>query len=206
MPTKRTWLERQRRDPYVRSAKQQGLRSRAVFKLEEVDRRFNLLKKGLTVVELGAAPGSWSRYVAPRIAPGKLIAVDTLAMKAVAGAEIICAEFPQPAEAQIRAALGGRKAELVLSDLAPNLTGIAAVDQARSAALAEAVLKFCAECLAGGGTLLMKLFAGDALDETLSRIDASFTEVRRLKPAASRARSRELFVLARGLRQAPTSL
>ena len=200
MPAKRTWLERQRRDPYVRSAKQQGLRSRAVFKLSEVDRRFGLLRKGLTVVELGAAPGSWSRYVAPRIAPGRLIAVDTLAIKPVPGAKIIQAEFPEPAGAQILAALGGRKAELVLSDLAPNLTGIAAVDQARSAALAEAVLKFCAECLVGGGSLLMKLFAGAQLDETEAAVAARFAEVRLLKPAASRARSRELFVLARGLR------
>ena len=201
MPAKRTWLERQRQDPYVRAAKRQGLRSRAVFKLEELDARFKLLRPGLRVVELGAAPGSWSRYAAPRIAPaGRLIAVDVLPMKPIPGAEVIQAEFPEPAGAQVLAALKGQSAGLVLSDLAPNLTGIAAVDQARCSALNEAVLTFCAGCLVSGGSLLMKLFAGSALNEVQAACAARFSEVRLVKPAASRARSKELFILARDLR------
>jgi len=193
------WAARHNRDQFVRQARSGGWRARAVFKLQEIDRKYRLIKPGMTVVDLGAAPGSWSQYAAARIGDGRIVAVDKRDMPGIAGVECIRGDFTEAAvAARALAALGGRMADLVLSDLSPDLSGIHSADQARAEALQCAVLAFCSRALRPGGEVLTKVFAGESAPAIRARYDANFEQSRTLKPAASRAQSREVYLLARG--------
>ena len=187
-------------DAYVQRAKAEGWRSRAVFKLLEIDERDHLLRPGLVVVDLGAAPGSWSQYAARRIQPGgRLVALDLLDMAPLSGVEFIRGDFREDeALGRLQQALQGRRVDLVLSDMAPNISGIAVTDQARAAHLGELTLDFCRLRLRQGGDLLMKAFQGSGFEALRREIQAEFASVAVRKPAASRDRSAETFLLARG--------
>lgn len=196
------WLDRQHRDPYVQKARKAGARSRAIFKLEELDRRDRLLKPGMTVVDLGAAPGGWSQYAAQRVgAGGRVIALDILPMDPIPGVEILEGDFT--AEAVLReleSRLGARPADLVISDMAPNMTGIGITDQARSMMLAELALEFAAQHLRTGGDFLVKTFQGAGFTEFLRELRGRFGEVLSRKPPASRSESREIYLLGKGFK------
>ncbi|MBI4182558.1 MAG: RlmE family RNA methyltransferase [Proteobacteria bacterium] len=197
------WLARQLSDPYVAEARRRGLRSRAAFKLEEIDRRFRLLKPGMRVVDLGAAPGGWTQVAVRAVeAPGRgrVVAVDLAEMAPVAGAVVLERDALDPeTPAVVRAALGGL-ADAVLSDMAPPATGHAPTDHLRIMALCEAAFAFALQTLAPGGTLLAKVFQGGAERELLSRIKRAFRSVRHVKPPASRKESAEVYLLASGFR------
>lgn len=194
----RSWLQRHVSDPYVRKAKEQGYRSRAAFKLLEIDAKDRLLRPGMKVADLGAAPGGWSQVAAARVGQaGRVVAVDLLEVAPIAGVILLRADF-LACGSDLLAALGG-KADLVLCDMLPNVTGIAAVDQARAAELALAAIEFCGAGLKPGGGLLIKLFHGEAFDEVLAALRRAFATVQTRKPAASRGESRETYLLARGL-------
>jgi 23S rRNA (uridine2552-2'-O)-methyltransferase len=193
------WLVRQLNDPYVAAAKAQGWRSRAAFKLIELDERFKLLRPGARVVDLGAAPGGWTQVAVQRGA-AMVVALDLLPIDKLPGAMLLEGDFSDPAvAAQVAAALGG-KADLVLSDMAPNTTGHAATDHLRIMALAEAALEFAAEVLAEGGTFVAKVFQGGSERDMLLRLKQSFATVRHAKPPASRKESSELYVVAQGFK------
>jgi len=199
------WLQRQLNDPYVREAQRLGLRSRAAFKLLELDDRFRLLKPGARVVDLGAAPGGWTQAAADRVRAGgagggRVIAVDLQEMDPVAGADCLQIDFLDPdAPAAIRAALDG-PADLVLSDMAASSTGHAATDHLRIMALCEAALDFAEEVLAPGGAFVAKVLRGGTERDMLARMKRSFASVRHVKPPASRADSAEIYVVALGFR------
>ena len=194
------WLARQLNDPYVAAAKAQGFRSRAAFKLIELDERFGLIRPGVRVVDLGAAPGGWTQVAIQRGA-GLVVALDLLTMDPVPGAVLLRGDFADPAvTAGVQAALGG-KADLVLSDMAPNTTGHAATDHLRIMALAEAALEFAVEVLAEGGAFVAKVFQGGSEREMLVRLKQAFGSVRHAKPPASRKESSELYVVAQGFRR-----
>jgi 23S rRNA (uridine2552-2'-O)-methyltransferase len=195
------WLARQLNDPYVQAARAAGWRSRAAFKLLELDERFGLLRPGLRVVDLGAAPGGWSQVAARAIGPrGRLVALDLLPMEPLPGAVVLRGDFTEePTEVALREALGG-PADLVLSDMAPNTTGHAATDNLRITALAECALDFAERVLTPGGGFVAKLLQGGAERALLARLKARFAAVRHVKPPASRPDSRELFVVATGFR------
>ena len=194
------WLARQLNDPYVAAAKAQGWRSRAAFKLIELDDRFHLIRPGIRVVDLGAAPGGWTQVAVQRGA-ATVVALDLLPIDPVPGATVLRGDFSDAAvEAETAAALGGGKADLVLSDMAPNTTGHAATDHMRIMALAEAALEFALETLAEGGTFVAKVFQGGSEREMLARMKRSFASVRHAKPPASRKESSELYVVAQGFR------
>ncbi len=196
----RRWLDEHFSDPYVKAAQRRGLRSRAVFKLEEIDRRDQLLKPGQCVVDLGAAPGGWSEYAAERVGHrGRVVAMDLLAMPAIAGVDFIQGDFStDEGLAQLDQRLGGEGVDWVLSDMAPNLSGQKAVDQPRSMLLAELALDFCHQRLKPGGGLLVKVFQGQGFDALLASMRGRFDRVQSRKPDASRGRSREVYLLARG--------
>jgi 23S rRNA (uridine2552-2'-O)-methyltransferase len=186
-------------DPYVAAARAQGYRSRAAFKLIELDARFALLRRGLRVIDLGAAPGGWTQAAIQRGA-GPLVALDLLPMDPVPGARVILGDFLDPAmPARLRAELGGA-ADLVLSDMAPNTTGHGATDHLRIMALAEAALHFAAEVLAPGGGFVAKVFQGGSERAMLEQMKRQFAAVRHAKPPASRKESSELYVVATGFR------
>ena len=194
------WLARQLNDPYVAAAKAQGWRSRAAFKLIELDERFGLLRPGARVVDLGAAPGGWTQVAVQRGA-ATVVALDLLPIDKLPGAVLLQGDFLDPdVPAQVVEALGG-KADLVLSDMAPNTTGHAATDHLRIMALAEAALEFAVEVLAEGGTFVAKVFQGGSEREMLARLKQSFASVRHAKPPASRKESSELYVVAQGFRR-----
>ncbi len=186
-------------DPWVQRAQAEGWRARAVFKLMEIDEKARLLKPGMTVVDLGAAPGSWCQYAAKRILPGgRLIALDLLEMDGLAGVEFIQGDFREDEVlARLEAALGGRQLDLVLSDMAPNMTGIAVTDQARVMHLTELSLEFAREHLKTGGDMLVKVFQGAGFMELRDETAKLFEAVQVKKPAASRDRSAETYLLAR---------
>jgi 23S rRNA (uridine2552-2'-O)-methyltransferase len=193
------WLARQLNDPYVAAAKAQGWRSRAAFKLIELDERFKLIRPGLRVVDLGAAPGGWTQAALQRGA-ASVVALDLLPMEPVRGATVLQGDFTDPAAvAQVEAALGG-KADLVLSDMAPNTTGHGATDHLRIMALAEAALDFALAVLAEDGAFVAKVFQGGSEREMLARMKHAFGSVRHAKPPASRKESSELYVVATGFR------
>jgi len=189
-------------DPYVKKAQTEGLRSRASFKLSELDERDRLLKPGMTIVDLGAAPGGWSEYAVTRVgARGRVIAVDILAMAPIGGVEAITGDFAENAVLDlVLERLGGARVDLVLSDMAPNISGVAVSDQARSMNLAELALDFASRVLRPGGSFLVKVFQGAGFPEFLKALRAQFETVQTRKPAASRSRSREMYLLARGFR------
>lgn len=189
-------------DPYVLKAKHEGWRSRAVFKLSEIDEKDRLLKPGMTVVDLGSSPGSWSEYAVRRIQPGgRLIALDLLPMDPINGVAFIQGDFREDEVFhQLTDALEGRMVDLVLSDMAPNLTGIAASDQARGMHLMELTLEFCQLHLKPGGDMLVKVFQGSGFMELRDEVAKSFEHLQTRKPAASRDRSAEIYLLARSKR------
>lgn len=198
----RAWMHEHVSDPWVRRAKAEGWRSRAVFKLAEIDEKDRLLKPGMTVVDLGAAPGSWCQYAVRRIEPaGMLVAVDLLDMLPIAGVTFIRGDFREEAALKaIEAALGGRRVDLVLSDMAPNISGIAVADDARAMHLAELALEFARTHLKPGGDMLIKVFQGAGFMALRKAIMESFERLLVRKPAASRDRSAETYLLARGLK------
>jgi 23S rRNA (uridine2552-2'-O)-methyltransferase len=200
------WLERQLNDPYVAAAKESGYRSRAAFKLLQLDEQFHLLKKGARVVDLGAAPGGWSQVAAQKIGVnGKIVALDILPMNPIPNVRILHMDFmDNAAPAHLRKALGG-KADLVLSDMSPPTTGHSRTDHIRIMALAEAATGFAIEILAPGGTFVGKLFQGGGEKELLDQLKRRFAKVKHAKPAASRADSSETYVVATGFKsQTPT--
>ena len=198
----KAWMHEHVNDPYVQLAQRRGYRSRAAFKLIELDERDRLLRPGMTVVDLGSAPGSWSQVLRERLGgAATLVATDILPMDGLAGVGFVQADFStEEGLAAVEAGLAGRKADLVLSDMAPNLSGIDAVDQARSVHLAELALEFAAAHLTTGGDFAVKVFQGAGLAELEQAVRARFAKVYLRKPKASRDRSRELFVVARGFR------
>lgn len=202
-PSSTEWLARQLNDPYVREAQRRGYRSRAAFKLMELDDRFHVLTPGARVVDLGAAPGGWSQVAAARIkATGKLVAVDVLAVTPMPGATVLQLDFLAPeAPAAIEAALAG-PADVVLSDMAAPATGHAATDHIRIVALAEAAYEFARAVLAPGGSFVAKVYQGGAESTLLRRLKSDFVSVRHAKPPASRAESAEVYVVAQGFRGA----
>ena len=198
------WLNRQLNDPFVAEAKRQGYRSRAAFKLIQLDERFRLLARGRCVVDLGCAPGGWTQIATARVgARGKIVGIDLLATDPVPGATLLAGDFRDPASAEmIRDALGGA-ADLVLSDMAAPATGHAATDHLRIVALAEEAFAFAASILKPGGAFVAKVFQGGAEGELLAALKGAFAEVRHAKPAASRAESAETYVVAKGFRGPP---
>jgi 23S rRNA (uridine2552-2'-O)-methyltransferase len=197
----RTWLERQISDPYVMRAKREGLRSRAAYKLAEIDDKYRMLKPGARVVDLGAAPGGWSEIASKRVgAKGRVIALDILDMRPIAGVEFLKLDFLEDkAPSLLKAALGG-KADVVLSDMAANTTGHRLTDHLRIMALADAAAIFAREVLAGGGTFLCKVLQGGTEAALLAELKRDFESVKHVKPPASRTDSAELYLLARGFR------
>lgn len=192
------WLQRHFRDPYVKRAQQQGARSRAHFKLAEIDAREKLLRPGMTVVDLGAAPGGWSEYAARRVAPsGRVLAVDLLPMAPIPGVDFLQGDFADPQVLDFLKKRLPEGADLVISDMAPNMTGVAATDQARGMALAELAVDFAEEVLRPGGALLLKAFHGAGFDQLVRRLRGRFRKTAARKPAASRAESRETYLLAK---------
>jgi 23S rRNA (uridine2552-2'-O)-methyltransferase len=198
------WLERQLNDPYVAQAKREGLRSRAAFKLIEIDDKYHVLKPGISVVDLGAAPGGWSQIAARRIGAangkGKVVAIDVLEMPEIAGVTFAQLDFlTEDAPAKLVAMMGGG-ADVVLSDMAANTTGHRKTDQLRILGLVESAAAFAREVLNPGGTFLAKVFQSGADAELLAQLKRDFASVRHVKPASSRQDSSERYVLAMGFR------
>jgi 23S rRNA (uridine2552-2'-O)-methyltransferase len=196
------WLSEHFSDEYVKMAQKRGYRSRAVFKLEEIDSRDRLLKPGMSVVDLGAAPGGWSQFVAEKIGKrGKIIALDILPVEAIPGVEIIEGDFmDEQVLAQLLETLGGEPVDLVLSDMAPNMSGTRVVDQSRAMVLAELALDMARRVLAPGGAFVTKLFMGAGFDEYQKEVRQSFASVANRKPKASRDRSREVYLIGKGFK------
>jgi len=196
------WLSRQLNDPYVVAARQQGWRSRAAFKLIELDDRFHLITRGARVLDLGAAPGGWTQVAVKRGA-ASVLAVDLLPIDPIHGATTLQADFTDPAMPErLMAELGGR-ADLVLSDMAPNTTGHAATDHVRIVALAEMAVDFAIQVLSPGGNFVAKVFQGGSERSVLDRLKRHFAQVKHAKPPASRKESSELYVLALGFKGRP---
>jgi 23S rRNA (uridine2552-2'-O)-methyltransferase len=195
----KAWMQEHVNDPYVQQAQKEGWRSRAVFKLKEIDEKDKLLRPGMVVVDLGATPGSWCQYAVRRIQPGgRLVALDLLDFEPMPGVDFIQGDFREEAVLkQLETALAGRQVDLVLSDMAPNMTGIAATDSAQVMYLAELTLDFARQHLKPNGDLLVKVFQGAGFMELRQAMQASFGSLATRKPAASRDRSAELYLLAR---------
>ena len=196
------WLREHFTDEYVKRARQEGYRSRAVYKLLEINEKDRLLRPGLTVVDLGAAPGGWSQLAVKLLGgQGLIIALDILPMEPLAGVEFIQGDFRETAVLeQLLAVLDQRPVDLVLADMAPNTSGIKGVDQPRGIYLNELALDFARRCLRPGGDLLLKAFQGEGYDAFLQEARRSFTHIAPRKPKASRARSAEQYLLARNYR------
>jgi 23S rRNA (uridine2552-2'-O)-methyltransferase len=201
----KAWLERQLNDPYVARARREGYRSRAAFKLLELDDRHHVLKSGARVLDLGAAPGGWSQVAAKRVGAaddkGRVVAIDVLAMEPIPGVDFVVLDFLEPdAPARIKAMLGGA-ADVVLSDMAANATGHRATDHLKIMALVEAAAEFARDVLAPGGAFLAKVLQGGTESKLLADLKRDFASVKHVKPAASRADSAELYMLATGFRR-----
>ncbi len=197
-----SWRERQEKDPWVQKARRDGWRARAVYKLEQIDKKERLLKPGMLCVDLGSAPGSWSQYVTETLkGRARIVAVDLLQMDTLPDVHFIQADFREDETvAAILEALGGERADLVMSDMAPNLSGNRAVDQPRSMYLVELALDLCREVLKPGGDLVCKLFQGEGSDAFIADARRQFDKVRVMKPEASRPGSREVYLVARNYR------
>lgn len=198
----RRWLREHFTDPYVKQAQKEGYRSRAVYKLLEIQQRGCLFKPGMTIVDLGAAPGGWSQLVTQFIRPnGRVIALDLLAMDPIEGVEFIQGDFTDDAVLKIlQDKLSGNKVDWVISDMAPNMSGYESVDIPRSVYLSELALDFALQVLQPKGGLLIKVFQGEGFDALLTDIKRKFKSVAIRKPKASRDRSREVYILAKELR------
>ena len=196
------WLREHFSDPYVKKAQAEGLRSRAAYKLEELIERDRLLKPGMVVVDLGAAPGGWSQYVRQALGDsGRVLALDILEMPPLAGVEFLHGDFREAAVlSQLETLLAGQQVDLVLSDMAPNFSGVDAVDLPRSMHLAELALEFVDHHLRPGGAFLIKLFQGVGFDDYVRQLRRRYDKVAIRKPAASRKRSPEVYALAQGKR------
>ena len=205
-PSSKQWLNRHVSDPYVKRSKKEGYRSRSAYKLLEIDERDALFRPGQLVVDLGSAPGGWSQVAAKKVGrAGDVVAIDLLEMAAIPGVTFLQADFARRGGlAAIEAALAGRKADLVLSDMAPNMTGIPASDQARSMELAEIARDFARSHLERNGAFLVKVFQGAGHDEYLKSLRRAFDKVLVRKPESSRGESAEQYLLARGLKAADT--
>ncbi len=196
------WLREHFADPYVKRAKAEGWRSRAVFKLEDMDRAARLLKSGMVVLDLGAAPGAWSQYAQRRIGrSGRIVASDILPMEPLPGVEFVQGDFREQAVAeQLESALGTARIDVLLSDMAPNLSGMDAIDAPRSLHLAELALDMAKRLLKPDGSALIKLLQGAGFQEFVAAARLEFKQVKLLKPHASRSRSPETYLLASGRR------
>lgn len=206
------WIRRHVTDPFVKAAAQHGYRSRAAYKLIGIDDKDRLFRPGQTVVDLGAAPGSWTQVVHQRLKTksgefrGRIVALDILPMEALTDVTFIEGDFHEQAvERQLVSALGGQPADVVLSDISPNLSGIAASDAARSLHLAELAFDFACAHLQRDGVFLVKVFQGSGFSQYVERLKTAFVSVASRKPAASRAESAETYLLARGLKQGRSS-
>jgi 23S rRNA (uridine2552-2'-O)-methyltransferase len=200
----KAWLKEHREDPWVQQAQREGYRSRACYKLLEIQERDRLIRPGMTVLDLGSAPGGWSQVAAALAGhAGRVIASDILPMDALAGVEFIEGDFTgDEVFAQIVEAIGEKRVDLVMSDMAPNMSGVNAVDQPRSMYLVELALDMARQVLAPGGALVAKVFHGEGFDEVLRATRVSFDKVLTRKPKASRPRSREVYLVAKGFRDA----
>jgi 23S rRNA (uridine2552-2'-O)-methyltransferase len=198
----RRWLKEHFDDPYVKMAQEAGYRSRAVFKIKEIDEKDRLFRPGLAVVDLGAAPGGWCEYARSRLSnKDPVIALDILPMEPVENVEFLQGDFTEESVlAQLLQILAGRQIDLVLSDMAPNISGMKAIDQPKAMYLAELALDFCVRVLKPGGDFLVKVFQGEGFDDYQRSLREHFEKLLVRKPKASRARSREVYLLARGFR------
>lgn len=197
----RDWVKRHLSDQYVKRANAEGFRSRSVYKLQEVDEKEGLIKRGMTVVDLGSAPGSWSQYAMQRVgvASGRVVSIDLLPMVPIEHVHFIQADFSLDlGQAAMIAAMDNRPVDLVLSDMAPNLTGIVLMDQARLYALGELALDFAVRFLKPNGTFLVKVFQGEGFDPFVAQMRTRFLKVATKKPDASRDESREVYLFGRG--------
>jgi 23S rRNA (uridine2552-2'-O)-methyltransferase len=206
-PSSQRWLERQLNDPYVAASKRDGMRSRAAYKLSEIDDKYRLLKPGAVVVDLGAAPGGWSQIAAERVqsigGKGQVVAIDYLAMEPLAGVELLELDFTaEGAEEKLKSLLRDGRADVVLSDMAAPTTGHTRTDHLRIMGLAEAAAYFACDVLRPGGTFIAKVLQGGTERELLDLLKKRFATVRHVKPPASRADSAELYVVATGFRPA----
>ena len=197
-----SWRERQERDPYVQQARRDGWRSRAVYKLEQIDKKEKLLKPGMTVIDLGSAPGSWSQYVTRELSGrARIVAVDLLEMDALPDVEFIQGDFTRDEVFEALAgAVDGAGVDLVISDMAPNISGNKSVDQPRSMYLVELAMDLARRVLSPGGSFVCKLFQGEGFDAFVADARRSFERVRVIKPKASRPGSREVYLVARNYR------
>lgn len=200
--TSRAWVHDHLNDPYVQRAQQDGYRARAAYKLIEVDERDHLLKPGAIVVNLGSTPGSWCQVAVKRCgAKGKVLALDILPMEPVAGVDFLHGDFTEDTVLEdLESRLEGARVDVVLSDMAPNLSGVASVDQARSIHLCELALDFAVRHLKPGGQFLVKIFQGEGFMEYRKQMEAAFASVQVRKPKASRDRSAEVYLLGKGPR------
>jgi len=200
----KSWMQEHVTDAYVKRARVEGMRSRAAYKLDEITARDRLLKPGMVVVDLGAAPGGWSQVAAGRVGPrGRVIALDLLEMPSLPGVTFLRGDFRVDATlAELERMLGGQRADLVLSDMAPNLSGIASSDQARTLELAELALDFALKHMKPKGNFLVKTFQGTGFEDYLKILRSRFSAVAVRKPEASRDRSREVYLLGKGLKRA----
>jgi 23S rRNA (uridine2552-2'-O)-methyltransferase len=200
--TSKQWLRRHVNDPYVQRSKKEGYRSRSAYKLTEIDERDKVLRPGMLVVDLGAAPGGWSQVAARRVGEkGRVVAIDLLPVQAIAGVTVLQADFAsETGLAAVENAIGGRKADVVLSDMAPNMSGISVSDQARSMGLAEIARDFAQLHLQAEGVFIVKVFQGAGYDEYLRSLRSAFQKVVVRKPASSRGESAEQDLVARGLK------
>lgn len=194
-----SWLERQEKDPYVQRARREGWRSRAVFKLEQIDQKERLIKPGIVCVDLGSAPGGWSQYATEKLkGKGRIVAVDLLPMDALPDVEFVQGDFlDDTVFEQLLESVGSGGADLVMSDMAPNITGTRVVDQPRSMYLVELALDMAQKVLKPGGSFVCKVFQGEGFDQFVRDARNSFGHVRVIKPKASRAGSREVYLVAR---------
>ena len=206
----KAWLNDHVNDPYVKLAQKEGYRARAAYKLKEIDETLRLVRPGQVVVDLGCAPGAWSQYLRRRMAPqgaavgelkGTIIGLDLLPMEAIEGVQYIQGDFREAEVlARVEALLQGRQADLVVSDMAPNLSGVASVDAARVEELIELAIDFCQHHLKPGGSLVAKVFHGSGYNELVQRFRQNFKVVKPIKPKASRDRSTETFLVGTGLK------
>jgi 23S rRNA (uridine2552-2'-O)-methyltransferase len=198
----RRWLDRHFKDEFVQKSQKEGFRSRAVYKLQEIQERDRLIKQGQLVVDLGAAPGGWSQYATQLVgSKGRVVAMDILPIDPIDGVSFIQGDFREEAVlAQLQELLEGSKVDLVISDMAPNVTGMAVVDQPRSMYLCELALDFARDCLKPGGGMAVKVFQGEGFDQYMRDLRAAFNKVVTRKPKASRPKSREVYLVATGFK------